>query len=177
MRRGRGLGWCLLVVWCAWLFALQGLFASSTLLGPWTPDLGIVLLLALDPRLDRSDALTAIAVVAGSRIAFTSDPPLAVLVGYATLVFLVRRLRRGLEVDRALPRAFVAAVAAAVLTAYWTLCRGVALAADGLPTAPGDAGASTRALLAAAGATALAAVFLGPLLVRLPGMSPLRRRR
>ena len=73
------------------------------------------------------------------------------------------------------PRAALAAVAAALLTAYWSLARNVALAHEGLQVAHDPL--SVERLGSAAAATALAAVFVGPLLVRLPGMSPLRRRQ
>ena len=173
----RVVSWSLLVVWSAWLFALQGLLASGQAgqeLTAWTPDLGICLLLALDPRLERSDALLAVCIVAGARAAFSSDPAVAVLVGYAALVVSTRRLRRGFEIDHALPRALFAAVFGALLTTYWSLARSVALAASGITVAQETV--SSGRVGRAAVATALCAAVLGPLLVRLPGMSPLRRR-
>ena len=170
----RTLSWCLLVLWSGWLFALQGLFATHHGLAAWTPDLGISLLLALDPRLERSDALLAVGLVSGARIAFTADPALAILVGYAALVVAVRWLRRGVEIDRPLPRFLVAALFGALLTAYWAVARGVALAAEGFTVA--QATWNPARVGRAALATGLCALLLGPFLVRLPGMSPLRRR-
>ena len=173
----RTVSWCLLVVWCAWLFALQGVVASTPSLALWTPDLGIVLLLALDRRFDRADAFMAVGVVSGARISFTSDAPLAILVGYAALVYAARRLRRVSEIDRLLPRAFLAALAAAALTAYWAVTRSIAFAADSAGVALGVRETlDVSRVSSAALATGIAAVVLGPLIVRLPGISPLRAR-
>lgn len=176
----RLIGWCLLVVWCAWLFAFQGLVASTPQIASWTPDIGIVLLLALDPRLERRDALLAVAIVAGARIGFSSDPPLAILAGYWTLVFVVRALRNVFEVDHASSRMVLAALGAALLTIYWAVSRDIALSLDPVLAADGAYGVEETLawsrVVKGAVATALGTAVLGPLVLRLPGLTPLRTR-
>ncbi|HED66204.1 MAG TPA: hypothetical protein ENJ09_11690 [Planctomycetes bacterium] len=171
----RAASWFLLVVWSAWLFALQGLVASTPELADWTPELGVVLLLALDPRLDRSDALLALLIVSAGAIAFSSDPPLAILAGYGAVVFVARSLRSIVEIDQPIARALLAGVSAAVLVSYFDLSRSALLASEGLgPVAGGIGGA--RVFHAALG-TALVTLVAAPLVLRLPGMGPLRGGR
>ncbi len=172
----RALSWCLLLVWCAWLFALQGLAASSPRWADMTPDIGIVLLLALDRRLERADALRAVLIVSAARIAFTSDVPLAILVGYAALVFVAHRMRRVAEIDRVIPRVLFAGVGAAALTAYWSFTRSIDLSSGTrVALGIGESLDLSRVWFSAV-ATGIAAGVVGPLVVRLPGISPLRGR-
>ena len=171
MKRSPALAWLLLLVWSAWLLALQGLFAARAAVGAWTPDLGLVLLLGLGAGLGRRQAVLAALIVAGARTAFTSDPPLAVLVGYLAVIGVAGWLRGVLEIDRPLARVLVAAVLTLVLAAYWSLASRIALGPDALALPP-PGWAWTNAL-----ATGAAALVLAPLLMRLPGLSPLRRAR
>jgi hypothetical protein len=173
--RSLGLAWVLLGVWCAWLLALQGRLASGAapgaLLGRWTPDLGIVMLLALGPTHRGARMGLAVAIVSGARIAFTSDPALAVLVGYVAVAGVASRLRETLEIDRAVPRALLAALLALVLSAYWMAAARIALGVGAAQVLAAPRWAGESAL-----ATGAAALVLAPLLVRLPGLSPFRRR-
>ena len=172
---GRTFGWCLLLVWAAWLFALQGWLASSDGVGAWTPELGIVLLLALGSKLRGADAFLALFLVSGARMAFSTDPPLAILAGYGFLALVARWLERFVEIDRPVARAALAAFAAYVLGSYWSATRSLAIAADGILAVPPEASAAPP--FAGIVATAACAVALGPLLLRLPGTSLLWRRR
>ena len=172
MSRSVGLAWVILGVWCAWLLALQGGLASGATLGPWTPDLGVVMLLALGPTHRGARMGLAVAVVAAARVAFTSDPALAVLVGYLAVAGVASWLLETIEIDRAVPRALLAALLALGLSAYWMAAARVALGAGAVQAlaAPRWAGASALG-------TGAAALVLAPLFVRLPGLSPFRRRR
>ena len=169
------LAWVLLVVWCAWLLALQGLLASGASpgapLGAWTPDLGVVMLLALGPTQRGARMGLAVAIVSGARIAFTGDPPLAILVGYTAVAGVASRLRETLEIDRAVPRALLAALLALALSAYWMAAARIALGAG-----TAEALSAPRWAWASALGTGAAALVLAPLLVRLPGLSPFRRQ-
>ncbi|MEW6074450.1 MAG: hypothetical protein AB1726_17880 [Planctomycetota bacterium] len=162
--------WLLLVVWGAWLFAVQGALASLPALGQWVPDAGLLLLLALDARLERREARIAAGLVALARVAFTADPPLAVLAGYLAVVWIAGRLREIVEIDRPLSRALLAGLLAAALSAFWIASRTLALG----PAAAFPAGGGI--VLRGALATAAAALLLPPLLARLPGLTPLGRR-
>ncbi len=162
--------WLLLVVWCAWLYAAQGALASEPVVGAWAPDLGLLLLLALDGRMARNDARLAALLVALTRIAFTADPPLAVFAGYLTAFWLSGRLREIVEIDRPLPRTILAGLLSCMLSAFWITSRIVAVSSEVTFTLSPDLvwrGAVT---------TAIAALFFTPLLFRLPGLSPLWRR-
>ena len=170
--RGRSprLAWLLLVVWCAWLYAAQGALASEPGIGPWAPDLGLLLLLALDGRMARDDARLAALLVALTRISFTADPPLAIFAGYLGAFWLSGRLREIVEVDRPLPRAILAGGLAALLSTFWIASRLVSLSSETAFALSPDMvwrGAVT---------TAVAALLFMPLLLRLPGLSPLWRR-
>lgn len=163
--------WLCLVVWGAWLFALQGVVAASGSLRAWTPDLGLVLLLALVVRLRSSRALWAAAWVALVRAAFSADPPLAILCGYLGFVGACRLVRAGVELERPLVRGLVAFGGASLCAWLWTSARAQELAAGG-PGAPLARFAWTSAL-----ATGLVALALGRAPGRLPGLSGLARRR
>ena len=171
MSLSRGVGWATLVVWSAWMLGMQGLFAASKSAGAWTPDLGVVLLLAIDPKLDRTEARLAAVIVAASRIAYSSDPPLAILVGYLGVVGLSHGLRTILEVDHVLPRTLLAGLCTLLLSFYWTVAR------DGGydPSAAHELAASW--MWSTAFTTALTTLLFSAFVVRLPGLSPLLKRR
>jgi hypothetical protein len=166
--------WACLVVWSAWLAALQGGLVSSRVFGAWVPDLGLVLLVGLAARIPRARARPLALAIAAVRVAFSTDPPLAILAGYLAAAEALVALRGIVEVDRLLPRALAAGLAALGLAAFWTLARGQELALRGLaaPGSPLGPGA-----WASAAATATAAALCLPHARRLPGLSPLWRGR
>ena len=173
----RFFAWGLLALWCSWLFAFQGLLAAGGGLGNSVPDMGVVLLLMLDGRSSRSSMVLAILIVSSARIGFSADPPLAIFLGYGILIASTRLLRRVVEVDQPLIRALIAALGFLAVNKYWSLARGIALAQsasaqaiEGLWNRELPTGSWRLAL-----ATALGTLLLGPLLMRLPGLSPLRR--
>ncbi len=171
MSSGTALGWLILAIYSAWIVALQGGFASSSALGAWTPELGIAWFLAIDARARREDAWLAALLIGCARAAFTSDPMLAVCVGYGALAFLTSWLRRFFEVDGPIARALIGFVGALAISAHWTLARSLALANE-----DGVGGAAFVAWPFAC-SSALAALALTPLLARLPGLSALWKRR
>ena len=170
MSRVPFISWVLVGVWAAWLFALQGLVAASERLGAWTPDLGLVFLLALQGRMTPARARVLALLIAGARIAVGTDPPIAVVVGYLGIGGIASWLRDMVEMDNALPRTLFAALATLVLATYWQFCQGISLAGEVSVIDP-------RALWPHFVGTAVAALLVAPFLCRLPGMAPLWRRR
>ena len=134
------------------------------------PEGGLLLLLALASRVPPARARWIAAWVALLRSATSADPPLAIAVGYLGFVGVCNLVRDVVELDRPLVRAVVAGTGAALLARLLTAARAAELARAGIGTAVGDY-AWTNAL-----ATALAALLLGQLLARLPGLRPLWRR-
>lgn len=168
MKVSRTLSWVLFVVYALWLLALQGLLARPQRLGAWTPDLGLVLLIAWSARLGGGAAALAALLVAFARTALGADAPVALAAGYLGAVLVQGVLRTGIEVDRGPARV--------VLTGLLALGFG-ALAALARASLPPGAAAPEVQLVPFAVASALAAGLLGPLLLRLPGLAPLRVRR
>jgi hypothetical protein len=169
MRRPQGLAWAALCAWCLLVVALQGLCAASDVLGRVSPDLALVLVLALGARLSGIRADAAVLCVALSRVAFGADAPAALLAGYFGAAGLFRLAGRFVVVERAWVRAALAAPAALALAALFALAQSARLddaEALALPFA-----------WPSAALTALAAAWLAPTLGRLPGLSPLAARR
>ena len=162
-------GYAFVFLWSAWLFALQG-FLASAWLGAWTPDLGLVLLLALDARLETAETRRAALLVALARATFSADAPAALVAGYLAVTGITRALRGGLEIDGFLPRAILAAGLAGALAAWWMLC--YQLAQPGVQVA-----IALVDLWPTAVASGTAALVFTPLAIRLPGFASIRRRR
>ena len=184
MTRSPLLAWLFLALWAAWVSALQGLAAGPGGLGRWVPDLALVLALSLAARLPAEDMLKVAFAVALGRIAVSIQPPVALLAGYLGILLFARGLRSVLELSGPLQRTLLGALAALLFTgwlAYVHAQRAGGVAAHAL--APGAAADSLRPLAVALGAwpaalsTGLCALLLGPALARLPGLTPLRRRR
>lgn len=171
MSRAPLFAWLCLFVWGAWLFAFQGLLASSPSLAAWTPEGGVLLLFALTCRAAPPRARWAALWLALLRTAFSADPPLAILAGYLGFVGACHLVRGALELDRPLVRAVIACLGAALLARLWTAAQARELAALGVGAAGLAGFAWTNAL-----ATGLAALLLGAGLARLPGLRPLWRR-
>jgi hypothetical protein len=174
MRRSPLLAWLLVFLYALWIFALQGLLAGPRALGAWTPDLGLVFLLALGARIAPGRAPLAALVIALARSALAADPPLSLGAGYLGVAGFAGLLRSSLEIDRPLGRSLLAGISALALSSFW-------LAAGPLAGAAGAGPGASEALQAwtwpGAAASALCALLLAPLLGRLPGLRPLRRRR
>ena len=168
MRRSRAVSWGMLAVWGSWLTALQAAAVSGTALGSATPDLSLVLLLGCSTRLHRRDVVPAALVVALGRIAYSVDPPAAVLAAYLSVAVAVRSARRVADVDRPAFRVLLGGLLALAVSAWLTLVHDLR-SGSGTATA-------VAPLLPGAVATAVACVAAGGF-VMLPGLTPLRRRR
>jgi|GEM_PF-1069565 len=160
-------GWALLLAAVTAAFARAAPFGPGpgVGLGPWTPDLALVLLMALATSMDRGDARAVAAVVALARAALGIDTPFALLAGLWLAVELLFWSASRVRVDGRFVHAVVAALASASLTLWLR-----AAAALRAPTpVPLERSAFDDAL-AAAVATGLVAYLLGRAPARLPGL-------
>lgn len=175
MTFARTLAWCLFFLYAVWAAALQGVLASPRQLGEWTPDLGLCLLFAWAARLPRGTGGVAAILVALARATFGGDPPVVLAAGSLGALGLFATLRTMLEVDRALPRAFLCGLGAWLSAAWLVAARSFVLAAE----APGVELGAVLAVRLWPGAllTALACLVLTPACLRLPGLAHLRRVR
>lgn len=184
MTGARGIGLVLFAIWAVWLVAVQALATGTRGLGPYVPDLGLVLALSLVARGRPEDVAPLALLFALARASFAVDPPFAILAGAAGVLVLARAMRSVVETHGPLLRTLVAG-ACALLFDAWLIAvhhvRHEALWSPGGTGGIGGTGGSVaEALLAAwpaAASTALAALVLGPTLARLPGLTPLRRGR
>lgn len=179
MPRSRWIPWLMFAVWASWLTALQGVLASRTSLGPWTPDLGLALLVVCVGRFEAADVPKVALLVAAARIAHSVEPPAGVAAGVLFATFVVAATRTVAEVGGASLRSLLAGLLAWSFAGWLVLVHAVRAAYD----ASGDPAAFAAGLEPGVSvwrvgfSTALAALTLGPLLLVLPGLSPLRRRR
>lgn len=170
--RLRILGWTMLVVWTSWITVVQAVAVGKTPLGPFTPDLSLLCVFACAVHLHKRDVVPATLVVALARIAFSVDPPLAILSGYLAAALFVRSVRRTADLERP---AFALTLVALLELAFSTWLLAVHAVRQGL-SVPGRLSDSAAGLAVATVATAVCAVFAGAL-VHLPGLKPLRTRR
>lgn len=183
MTRGGTLPWLLFGLWTVWLSAGQGLALELQGAAPWVPDLGLVLLVGLGAELDRRDLPTLALVFALARASVSVVTPTAWLAAALGLVLVVRGLRTVIELRDVASRSLLVGAGVLLCERWFALVD--ARRALGAPGANFDAlaaawnaqlgawpaGAFTRAL-----ATMAFAFLFGPALLRLPGLTPLRRR-
>jgi hypothetical protein len=166
----RIVGWLLFAVWATWSFALEGWLANGSG-ARWVPDIGLVLALSVLARAEASDALLIAAIAAIARAAFGSEPPVVLLTGFAIVVFLALAARRAVEISSAVWRAMLALILVLVFDAWLAVAQSMR---------SGGAEPLRIAALLSAWPAAFTSAFLalgfGPLLARLPGLTPIRRR-
>ncbi len=181
MRRTRPLAWLMLAVWASWICAAQALCVARSPLGFWTPDLALILLVACIGSLHRRDVLAASLIVAMARLAYTVEPAPAVLAAFLAFSVAVQLLRRLAEFSHPLLRVGLCAGGAGAFVLWFALVHALRMERmlEGAPH-PGLSASLSAALLPAC-ATALTSGLAGLVLldglVRLPGLTPLRRRR
>lgn len=178
MTRHPALAWILVTVWAAWAFAAHGALVTGSPAAAWMPDFGLVLLISLAIELPRRDLPLAALAVTVARVAVSIDPPVAIFAAFGAVVVLARSLRRALDLRGAGSRLVFAAVATLAVHVWLALVHDVrstaelARAADALGRTRGIAAAFALAAPTAL-SSAIAAVLVGPLLVRLPGPAAL----
>jgi len=166
----RMLAWALLAVWLTWLFAIQARLGAGSAAAAWVPELGLVLAISVLAHLEEREGPILAIVLALSRSAFSSEPPVALLAGSFGLVLLGFGLRSVVELTGPLWRAVIAGGLVLVFDLWLALVH----AARSLGAGPQ---VDVRPLLAAAATSALLALFASPVLARLPGLTPLRSRQ
>jgi hypothetical protein len=177
------LPWLLLTLWAVWIFALQAALGRSPALasiGPWVPDVGLVLALALAARLPTHDLPWVGLCVGLARASLSVDPPAAVIAGYLGAVAVARSFRSVVEIKSPPAIGLLAFLLALCLSGWLGLVHaqraakalgsGAALAVS---ISPVHWGGAWRGALA----TGLTAALLSAGLARLPGLSPLYRRK
>lgn len=172
MNRLRLVAWGMLAVWASWLTALQAVTVTKTGLGPFTPDLSGLLLVACAARLHKRDVVPAAIVICLARVAFSVESPAALLAGYLGAATLVRSARRVADLERP---AFALALTGIVEFGLATWLVLVHALRAGAPV--GDRLAESLPLVAAVTATTAACALFAGGLVFLPGLTPLRNRR
>lgn len=167
MSRGRLAPWVALALVGTWGAAFQGW--SALRLAGWTPDLLLVVLFAVAPRLDRSGLAGAALVVALARSAVSVDPPVALAAGYLGAAGAYGALRATVALEGLGSRAVLAGLLAALLGTWLATVHGVRTGASLLEGA--------HSLWPPAIATWLATWLAAPLLIRLPLLRHLESRR
>lgn len=168
-------GWLLLAIWASWLMTLQGRFAGLAegvgQTPAWLPDAGVLLFVSLAPFLQRDDLLPAGLLIGCARVSVSIDPPAAILAAYVAIALAARGIRRLLALDGIVVRATFAGLA--------TLGLGAWLAVSNQARGTLDVDFAQLSLFEwrLAFATAVWAGLCAPLLARLPGLTPLRKRR
>lgn len=139
--------------------------ADGVGLGPWTPDLALVLLMALAVRMDRGDARLVAAVAAVARAVLGVDTPFALLAAMWFAVELSAWARGQMRVEGRLVHALIVAGAAGAVAAWLGLA-----AALRAPTPVALERGAFDDAFAAAVATGLVAYLVGRSPARLPGL-------
>jgi hypothetical protein len=161
------LAWLLLAIWMTWLTAIQSRLGESPAYRLPPPDLNLVFLVSMALVVRRADLLPLAIIAALARIAFSLDPPQAVFFLTLSIGALGVGSRRAMHLEGPLWRAFLSGFGAVVAVLWFTEVR----QARGIEVVEVDAAAA----LILAVSSALAALVLGGLLLRLPGLADLRR--
>lgn len=173
MKRFRGLAWLMLAVWASWLSAAQAVAVAKSPLGPWMPDLGLLLIVACAGRFHPRDVPLATLVVALARVAHSVEPPGAVLAGCFGLSLAVQSVRRVVEVDRPLVRIALAG-GGVLLFSLWLVTVHAVRIGHGVEHSLADA---LPLVLPGVVATSFAGLLFVQSFALLPGLTPLRTRR
>lgn len=173
MKQARPLAWLMLAVWASWLSAFQALFVSKSWLSAWTPDMGLLLLIACAGSLHIRDVPLATVVVVLGRLAYTVESPPAVLAGFLSISVVCQIIRRVTELGNPSMRFALGSLGASGLVLWFALVHAIRTGAD-----PSGALASSLLPALATGlSTGLLALAFFGVLVHLPGLTPLRDRR
>jgi hypothetical protein len=171
MNRSHSFSWFLLFVWGAWANAISGYFVQFGWPGSWSPDLGLVLLVALAVRTSVHD-IAKLAVCLGiARAAVSVDAPAAVLAASLVCGGFLRVARSMVQLENPL---IVGTIAAALCLAQSTWLEHVHLQVAARSPA---ALAGTSWLLGAAVSSGLLTALFGGVFANLPGLGRLAKRK
>jgi hypothetical protein len=163
----RLLAWGILIVWFSWIHVVEEQLMRSEALALATPDLGMVLFVGLLGSIDKKNIFLLALLAALARKSFSIDPGIAILSGFLALAWLAVILRSMVELSSPMWRAALAAVGAGGLAFWLEVVR---------YTRGGIVPPQLEPLLPIAFTSCLAALALGSFVIRLPGLSPLRRK-
>ncbi|MDF1838134.1 MAG: hypothetical protein P1V35_09720 [Planctomycetota bacterium] len=178
MKNPRWISWGMLAVWSTLILTLQlvlvyRVYPGSAAKYIWMPDLTIALAVALAVRVPRSEVLPVVLVMAIVRIAFSTDPPVAILAAFLAVSLLVGGLRSGIDVAGVVPRTLLAFVCAAGMSVWGH----VVLHARNRGFSSGsDFSQLLSDSMPAALMTCILVAMFGAFLAHLPGLSPLYKR-
>ena len=164
----RTIAWATAVVWFAWTHATQELLGRHEVFGLATPDFGMVLFVGLIGAVKKNDVFPLALLAAVARKSFSVDPGIAILCGFLALAWSAVLLRNLVELTNPLWRGTLSAAGAMGL-AFWLELVRFARTGGSLP--------QLDPLLPLAITSGLGALALGGFAIRLPGLSPLRRKR
>jgi len=159
----------LLAIWMTWVTAIQSRLAESPAYRLPPPDLNLVFLVSMALVVRRKDLLPLALVAALARVAFSMDPPQALLFLTLAVGAVGVGSRRAMHLEGPLWRALLSGIGAVAAALWLDQVRRT----RGIEVLPADA----LSALALAVSSALAALVLGGLLSRLPGLAALRRSR
>lgn len=174
MRGLRWVAWVMLAVWASWLSAAQAIAVSRTVLGAWTPDLGLLLVVACAGALRRSDVMVAALIVGLARVAHSIEPPAALLAGFLGVALAVQSVRRFAELEQPLVRLGLCAGSALFFGLWLNLVHAVR---TGMDTGLGGLAAAFPQVLPGALSTTFFGLLFATSFSRLPGLTPLRKQR
>ncbi len=166
----RLLAWGLFVAWLVWLSAAQAWLAQSGA-NAWVPDVALVLAVLVLARCDAEDLVPLAFLTALARAATSGEPPVVLLAGVTGVLLLALSVRGTFELSGPLGRTLAVAAAAAAFHAWLAVAH-----AARTPHGAIEPAAVLGAALPVALSSAVLALFAGPLLARLPGLTPLRSR-
>lgn len=168
----RALGWTLFLVWAVSLAGLQGILTRHAS-GVWVPDAALVLSVVVLARCEVADLALLALLSAYARAATSGEPPLVLYTGVLGALLAALAVRSALELSGPVGRTLATALAAGLFQTWITIARDVRAA----PGASGiDLASAAASALPVACVSAALALLLGPVLARLPGLTPLWSR-
>lgn len=166
----RVLGWALFLVWAVSLAGLQGLLARHSA-DAWMPDAALVLAVVVLARCEVGDLALLALLTAFARAATSGEPPLVLFTGILGALLAALAVRGALELSGPIGRTTATALAAGIFQAWISIARDARAVAGSIDFAAAIGTAVPVAIM-----SALLAFALGPLLARLPGLTPLWSR-
>ncbi len=178
MRSPRLISWGMLAIWSALILTVQLVLVYRVYPGTaaqylWMPDLTIALAVALAVRVPRKEVLPVVLVMAVVRMAFSTDPPVAILAAFIGISLLVGGLRSGIDVGGLLPRTLLAFVCTAAMSVWGQV---VLHARNQGLGSMGEWSQLLSGSVPAALMTCVVVALFGVGMAHLPGLSPLYQR-
>lgn len=172
MNRTPVTAWLWTVLWSTWILAVQGAWAAGSASAAWTPNLGVILIVAVAPKLGSGTMRGLVLVLCAAHAALSLDPPVAVAAGYLGMASVYRGVASTFQLEGLAARA-VAAGLISFLLAWWLHL--VQVARLGSLGSMGEESFTFDGWKSAA-ATVIASTVLAPIFGRLPGIRRLGGR-